>query len=234
MPSEKFAMPMSSLSEILKILSGYSHAGDKTSLEAVGKLTALSKTQISQNSAFFATAGLLSGGKTKSLTDLGKKLARAIELNISADIKSFLLEMIQQTKPLSDLITMLRIKKGMPSKDFATHVLYVSGQKDNQQNRTGANAIVDLLNMAGCIKEDGANYIATDIKFPQGKKHEPIKSTAKRVVSSEEESASTLPNSIVPIVNINIQLQIPETKDASIYENLFKALKKHLLDKHGN
>ena len=30
-------------------------------------------------------------------------------------------------------------------------------------------------------------------------------------------------------VNINIQLQLPATEDASVYENLFSALKKHLL-----
>ncbi len=30
-------------------------------------------------------------------------------------------------------------------------------------------------------------------------------------------------------LNINIQLQLPETKDASIYEKLFAALKKHLM-----
>jgi len=30
-------------------------------------------------------------------------------------------------------------------------------------------------------------------------------------------------------VNINIQLELPATEDASVYENLFAALKKHLL-----
>lgn len=31
-----------------------------------------------------------------------------------------------------------------------------------------------------------------------------------------------------PAININIQLQLPATEDASVYENLFAALKKHL------
>lgn len=33
----------------------------------------------------------------------------------------------------------------------------------------------------------------------------------------------------VPAVNINIQLQLPATEDAAIYDKLFAALKKHLL-----
>ena len=31
-----------------------------------------------------------------------------------------------------------------------------------------------------------------------------------------------------PIVNINIQLQLPATEDAAVYDKLFAALKKHL------
>ena len=30
-------------------------------------------------------------------------------------------------------------------------------------------------------------------------------------------------------VNINLQLQLPATDDASVYDNLFSALRKHLL-----
>jgi len=34
---------------------------------------------------------------------------------------------------------------------------------------------------------------------------------------------------IIPEIHINIQLHLPETKDSSVYDNLFKSLKKHLL-----
>lgn len=35
--------------------------------------------------------------------------------------------------------------------------------------------------------------------------------------------------SVIPEIHINIQLHLPATDDPSIYENLFKSLKKHLL-----
>jgi hypothetical protein len=51
----------------------------------------------------------------------------------------------------------------------------------------------------------------------------------------ELKSEASVPKQVSPAtsggltVNINIQLQLPATEDASIYENLFSALKKHLL-----
>jgi hypothetical protein len=37
-----------------------------------------------------------------------------------------------------------------------------------------------------------------------------------------------VPTSAAPVVNINIQLQLPPTDDESVYDKLFAALKKHL------
>lgn len=34
---------------------------------------------------------------------------------------------------------------------------------------------------------------------------------------------------VIPEIHINIQLHLPATDDPSVYENLFKSLKKHLL-----
>jgi len=44
--------------------------------------------------------------------------------------------------------------------------------------------------------------------------------------SGEPEARAATPG--VPTININIQLQLPATDDASIYDKLFAALKKHL------
>jgi hypothetical protein len=40
-------------------------------------------------------------------------------------------------------------------------------------------------------------------------------------------AVTTMP--IVPTIAINLQLQLPETENAAVYENLFKSLRKHLL-----
>ena len=58
--------------------------------------------------------------------------------------------------------------------------------------------------------------------------------TKKKVSTKKEQEPPKKEVSVVtktqPQVVVNIQLVLPETKDSSLYEELFKALKKHLLE----
>ena len=45
-----------------------------------------------------------------------------------------------------------------------------------------------------------------------------------------ERIVRTVTNSSGMTININIQLQLPESADAEIYSKFFKAMKEHLLD----
>lgn len=48
---------------------------------------------------------------------------------------------------------------------------------------------------------------------------------------SREDRRAVLPIQ-APAININIQLQLPETDNAEVYDRFFEALRKHLLDLH--
>lgn len=54
----------------------------------------------------------------------------------------------------------------------------------------------------------------------------PARRRAATVTRSDTEARSTALGA--PTININIQLQLPATEDAAIYDKLFAALKKHL------
>jgi len=54
----------------------------------------------------------------------------------------------------------------------------------------------------------------------------PARRRAASTIRSEPDARSVMP--IAPTININIQLQLPATEDAAIYDKLFAALKKHL------
>lgn len=57
-----------------------------------------------------------------------------------------------------------------------------------------------------------------------------VESTKAELESEASVNRQVMPAiSSQPQININIQLQLPETKDPEIYDNLFSALKKHLL-----
>ncbi|MFC2070256.1 DUF5343 domain-containing protein [Chloroflexota bacterium] len=64
-----------------------------------------------------------------------------------------------------------------------------------------------------------ANFQSSTVEKPEPEATTPIK-----------ESTEKIPPSIQPVtININIQLQLPATENATIYESLFLALKKNLL-----
>jgi len=54
----------------------------------------------------------------------------------------------------------------------------------------------------------------------------PARRRATSTIVSEPDARSVTPSA--PTININIQLQLPATEDAAIYDKLFAALKKHL------
>jgi hypothetical protein len=238
---EKFSLPSSSAEELKKILSSYARKSGEVSLEDVARVTGINVTNVSRNSGFLTDAGLITGSKTKTCTELGQRLGHAFDHERSDEIKVGLTEMVQSTPFLSELLDTVRMRKGMSESDFASHILYAAGIGKDTRKKTGANAIIDFLVQGGLlVSNDGNLTVAAtpnnNVSSPQivlEPEHseafalptEPVSpniSTAAPVVSAATTSG---PFSI----SINIQLELPASTDPVVYENLFKSMKKHLL-----
>jgi hypothetical protein len=241
MPKE-FNLPSSSFEEVQKILKGYSHAHENASLDALSKLTGLHTTIISRNNKFLSDIGLISGGQKKTATALGGQLGRALDHKQSDDSRRYWKEAIQTNDKVSGLVTTVRIKGGMSEKDFSDHVLYVSGQKNNTGNKTGARCVVDVLMTAGLLEEkDGKLAIVSSSSETQAETQTQTELTGTSATTAVNPT-TPLPEVSVPVVAplmanlgnvpqiaINIQLQLPETENIEVYEKLFKALREQLL-----
>ena len=157
----EFNLPGSSFEEIQKILKGYSHAPEKASLDQLSKLTGLHTTVISRNNKFLTDIGLIAGGQKKTSTDLGTKLGRALDHKQDADAQRYWKEAVQTNEKVAGLVTTVRIKGGMTENEFSSHVLYVSGQKNNSHNKTGARSVVDVLLAANLLEEENGKLIVS-------------------------------------------------------------------------
>lgn len=238
----EFNLPGSSFEEVQKILRGYSHAPDQVQREALSKLTGLNPTIISRNSKFLEDIGLIAGGRQKGATELGRKLGRALDHKQNSDAQRYWKEAVQTNEKVAGLVTTVRIKNGMNEKDFTGHVLYVSGQINNPGNRTGARCVVDLLLFAGLLAdEDGKLVVATPAV--DGESSAPTTESLSDLSNAQNNSepphvshrmdhpaSRMIPSlGIPPQIAINIQLHLPETENAEVYEKLFKALRENLL-----
>lgn len=242
--SAKLSLPSSSYNEIVKIIKGYSHTKGVASLDDISKLTSMNKTRISANNKFLAEAGLISGGNKKSSTELCDKLGRALDHEQMADVQSGWETVLSSNEDLAGLITAVRIKGGMTCEELAAHILYVSGQKNNKENKAGANALVEIVKASGLVDTANGNITVAqpgDKPSADSEADDDVALNANTVVeqpsvpkatSIDSKKTSQVSHTIsnsTPQIAINIQLHIPETDNPDVYNNLFKALKDHLL-----
>jgi len=242
----EFNLPGSSFEEVQKILKGYSHAPEQSSLDQLSKLIGLHATVISRNSKFLSDIGLIGGGMKKTATDLGKKLGRALDHKQDVDAQGYWKEAVQTNEKFAGLVTTVRIKGGMTEVDFSNHILYVSGQKNTSRNKTGARCIVDVLLAANLLTEENGKLIVssaptkeTPADLKPSPPARPAGSTTPMENNNGDSSGTGLPpptlpavlstTPLTPQIAINIQLHLPETENAEVYEKLFKALREHLL-----
>lgn len=237
----EFHLPGSSYEELSKIIQAYGHIKEKAGVDQVGNLAGIHKTTVSRSSKFLTDAGLISSGAQKAPTELGRKLARALEHKVADDIQRHWREAVSQNEKFSQLVTTLRIKSGMDEKTFSEHILYVSGQQKSKQAETGARTVVDILVASGMIlEENGALSVSkvSVINSDQDSKVDGPVAALKDFEATGPKVEAEMPThtsadavvsvSPTPQVTINIQLQIPEASDPDTYDRLFKALAENL------
>jgi hypothetical protein len=238
MAEPTFKLPISSFDELCKVIMGYAHLGDKVNLDDLSKVVGMPRTRLSGNNAFLASTGIIAGGKTKTSTELGTRLGKALDLNMKEETTRAWREVIQGTEFLSNLVATARIKGSMDDDAFIGHILYASGNPNKSAPKTGARTTLELMLVSGVLQREENKKIVvatpdeSSVDGPSTAENETAAGTESPpiapVVRTDQVHATVLPTGL-PAVSITIQLQLPETENAEIYENLFKALRKHLL-----
>lgn len=234
----EFNLPGSSFDELQKIVQGYSNAKEAASLSDIAKLIGIHETSISRNNKFLVDVGLITGGRAKAATGLGRRLGRALEHAQADDVRACWKEAVQTNEKLSGIVTTVRIKGGIDEAALSNHILYVSGQGNNKSNAVGARCVASVLITAGLVAERDGKIIVVSPKGTDEKVATPPPAIApeqQENYSSEfvqlvAPSATANVASPSPQVAINIQLHLPEADRPEIYKELFKALREELLE----
>ena len=243
-------LPGSSYEELVKVVKGYSHIEEDTGLEGLVKLTSMNKTIISSNNKFLTGVGIIKGGNRKSPTNLGKKLGRALEHDQAEDVQKYWREAIQSNDIFSKLVTAVGTQSGMPPDKLTSHILYTSGQRATRHNKTGASTLVKILFTAGLLTETDGEITVTSPSQEAGNKNvthsdksetgasgAPSNNTSKTEVALPASDSTAKVSSAIqtaPSIAINIQLHLPETDNAEVYEKCFKALREQLISPEEN
>lgn len=233
MPDKEFKLPISSVTEIKKLMIAYAKSKNPNSLADLNKLTGIHKSIISSNNGFLDSINAIQGGNSKEGTPIGKKLGLAFANNMESEVSTNLYQLLSSTEFIESMMTALEIKP-RTSEDFQSHIAYSLGKEFKGGIATGTGTLVELLKLAGAIEErDGLLYLKTngtktelketghvEMSTPKPEKGETKPSLTKQITSDLNSNV---------VLNINIQLTIPETENEKVYESFFEAMKKHLL-----
>ena len=235
--ASKLDLPASSYEGLVKIITGYGHSPGGVGLTALSQLVDISRNRVSGNNKFLSEIGIIDGTISKKITDpIGKGLSRALEHDRQEDItKSWQLAVKTSDKILA-IITAVQIQKGKSEADLVSDILFKSGQSKTKTNRTGAKTIVEILKKSALLWEEEGILKASPESHAEVTPEDLPTSEETRRSPSEPDTPHKLhklpatPTASMPTVNINIQLHLPETENADVYEKLFRSLRKNLLN----
>ena len=235
MADSEFKLPVSSFSELTKLLIAFAKSKNAASLDDLNKLTGINKTLISSNNGFLDSIGAISGGNKKEATPDGKKLGLALANGMEDEAKTQVKKLLSENEFLESMITALGIKPRSVD-DFQSHIAYSLGKELKGRNKTGAGSVIEMMEFSGLIEEnDGLLSPVKNVSpSPQpvslnkedAQKEVEVKSNSE-APSITQKFTNELGQNVT--LNINVQLTIPDTDDEKVYENFFKAMKKHLL-----
>ncbi|MFY0592965.1 hypothetical protein [Roseivirga sp.] len=235
MADSEFKLPVSSFSELTKLLIAFAKSKNAASLDDLNKLTGINKTLISSNNGFLDSIGAISGGNKKEATPDGKKLGLALANFMEDEAKTQIKKLLSENEFIESMITALEIKPRSVD-DFQSHIAYSLGKELKGRNKTGTGSLIEMMEFSDLIEEnDGllspVRIVPLSPKLESLNKEDTQKEVEAKSTSDSTSITQKFTNELGQNVtlNINVQLTIPDTDDEKVYENFFKAMKKHLL-----
>lgn len=209
---EDFRLPGSSYDELVKIIRAYGNFDSEQPLPAIATVAGLHVSSLSRNNAFLAAVGVIEGGQRKVITQTGKRLALALEHNIAEDISKGWRDLIVTHQFFLKLLAAVRIRRGMDEATLQSHVAYSAGQKKSPNVVTGAAALVEIMKIAGLVREENGKLVAAD-ESVTGKQDGNATATDNEAVSPAGDVTATRPSPSPRVqhgtqVNVTIQLNI--------------------------
>ena len=120
---QEFALPGSGYDIIKKILHAYLLCGEKeVALGEVSQKAGMNKAQVSRNNGFFTSVGILEGGRKKTLTAKGHKVALAVSHDDQEATAGAWRGVIAESPALSGIIDMIKVQGGVAQASIITKI----------------------------------------------------------------------------------------------------------------
>jgi hypothetical protein len=170
----------------------------------------MDKTIVSRNNGFLTSIGVISKGQQKGISPVGAELGRALEYDVTSDIENCWRKITTDIEFFKNLVSSVRIRRGMELSALRAHVAYSAGQSKSPGVLTGAGTVVEILKLAGALKGQDGKLIATDVVPPRPTEiSTPLDIPLENQKTLEVGSSATLHDGVAGLgITVSIQVQI--------------------------
>src|SRR5829696_8011978 len=161
MAEREFRLPGSPYEELVNIIVAYGTRDEAARPGDVSKLDSVHQSSVSRNNGFLTEIGVLQGETKKLITRRGRSLALALARKDKEEIRRNWREIVATNEFLQNVISAVKLREGMLYPTVQAYVAHAAGQPRNKPVMTGAGAIVEILKIAGLLREEAGELVAT-------------------------------------------------------------------------
>jgi hypothetical protein len=160
MAEREFRLPGSSYEELVNIIVAYGTRDEAARPGDVGKLDAVHQTSVSRNNSFLTEIGVLQGESKKLITPRGRALALALARGDREEIRKNWRAIVATNEFLQNVVAAVKLREGMLYPTVQAYIAHAAGQPRNKPVMTGAGGIVEILKIAGLLREEAGELVA--------------------------------------------------------------------------
>jgi hypothetical protein len=206
MAESEFRLPGSPYEELVNIIVAYGTRDEAARPGDVSKLDSVHQSSVSRNNGFLTEIGVLQGETKKLITRRGRSLALALARKDKEEIRRNWRGIVATNEFLQNVVAAVKLREGMLYPTVQAYVAHAAGQPRNKPVMTGAGAIVEILKIAGLLREEAGELVATfDGEL------DVVEDIAMEELSSEGEAepllSATVETSEGPAVKIHVHVQ---------------------------
>ena len=218
-----------SLSGLLEVISAWNRARayeEPLSAQEVAERASYKRKTVTRQSPFLCQIGILEReGQRYRLSPIGRRVARLVDHSQDEEFKDAIRELLLECRELRSILDFIPKGSEVTKEQLITRVIMHSDRPSADHNaRTGANALVDLLEEVGMIHIDEGRVHA--VSFPRKKTPEIIE-----IVDIEDTAVSQFASSMavrrgerIGSAELDIRIQVSisasQTSDTSFIDEL--------------
>ncbi len=216
-----------------QIILGYLKIGadvESKSASDVSAITSVSEANISRNSKFLISIGVIDGARGHyTLTLLGTKYAQALDWGKLNDANRFLKQLLQDKPITQRTLAYVDIRKSVDKETLVAQIAIIAGLRRAVRYETGIRGFIDMLVTSGLLEEEKNGDLVIS---KQSKKQTTYKEEFDKVkiIFDKPQIKNFIPPKKRVSFPINLSFNINDNIDVNNLRKILKVIKEVLLE----